>query len=92
MRRGWDGCVRRQVRNCTDGLCLLVRVAGSGYGRGRPMSTDQAAERAGEGMVLGPFVLERPIGSGGMGEVWRAVHVASGVPVAIKVIASAWVW
>ncbi len=54
------------------------------------MTTDQAAERAGEGMVLGPFVLERPIGSGGMGEVWRAVHGASGVPVAIKVIASAW--
>ena len=40
--------------------------------------------------MLGPFMLERPIGSGGMGEVWRAVHVAEQVPVAIKVIGQHW--
>jgi len=46
-------------------------------------------ERASE-VVLGPFVLARPIGSGGMGEVWLAAHAGEGVPVAIKVIAPGW--
>jgi serine/threonine protein kinase len=35
---------------------------------------------------LGPFVLEYPIGRGGMGEVWLAHHRVDGVPVAIKVL------
>ena len=35
---------------------------------------------------LGPFDLFEPIGRGGMGEVWRGVHRAQGVPVAIKVL------
>jgi len=33
---------------------------------------------------LGDFQLLSPLGSGGMGEVWRAVHRTSGVHVAIK--------
>jgi serine/threonine protein kinase/tetratricopeptide (TPR) repeat protein len=37
-------------------------------------------------LSLGPFDLSRPLGRGGMGEVWHAVHTASGVPVAIKVL------
>ncbi len=56
------------------------------------MSTVEAA--SGEGGVrraaLGPFVLERMIGSGGMGEVWRGVHRDEQVPVAIKVIGQHW--
>ena len=39
---------------------------------------------------LGPFVLERPIGAGGMGEVWRAMHRDEHTPVAIKVIGPHW--
>lgn len=35
---------------------------------------------------LGPFLLTRPIGKGGMGEVWRAQHTDQNVPVAIKVM------
>lgn len=35
---------------------------------------------------LGPFRLDRPLGRGGMAEVWRAVHAAQGVPVAIKLL------
>ena len=35
---------------------------------------------------LGPFSLERPIARGGMAEVWRGVHAAEQVPVAIKVL------
>lgn len=48
--------------------------------------SEEGARRA----ALGPFVLERPIGSGGMGEVWRAVHRGDQVPVAIKVIGPQW--
>jgi len=32
------------------------------------------------------FELRNPIGRGGMGEVWEGVHVASGVPVAVKIL------
>lgn len=35
---------------------------------------------------LGPFQLEAPIGSGAMGEVWRARHGERGVPAAVKVL------
>jgi serine/threonine protein kinase/tetratricopeptide (TPR) repeat protein len=35
---------------------------------------------------LGPFDLDRPIGRGGMGEVWSAVHREHGVRVAIKLL------
>ncbi len=53
---------------------------------GETASHEQEVRRA----ALGPFVLERPIGSGGMGEVWRAVHREEQVPVAIKVIGQHW--
>jgi eukaryotic-like serine/threonine-protein kinase len=36
--------------------------------------------------TLGPFALRAPLDRGGMGVVWRAVHEASDVPVAIKLI------
>lgn len=35
---------------------------------------------------LGPFEFEEPVGKGGMGEVWRGVHLAQGTAVAIKVL------
>ena len=38
---------------------------------------------------LGPFRLVSTLGAGGMGEIWRAEHEETGLPVAIKVIKSA---
>ena len=35
---------------------------------------------------LGPFSLERPIGKGAMGEVWRATDTALSREVAVKVL------
>jgi eukaryotic-like serine/threonine-protein kinase len=41
--------------------------------------------RAGE-IIAGRYELEREIGSGGMGAVWKARHMTLGTPVAIKLI------
>jgi eukaryotic-like serine/threonine-protein kinase len=35
---------------------------------------------------VGPFEVDKRIGQGGMGQVWRGVHREQGVPVAVKVI------
>jgi serine/threonine protein kinase len=35
---------------------------------------------------LGPFLLDQPIGRGGMGTVWSAKHATQGVPVAVKLV------
>ncbi len=37
-------------------------------------------------LSVGAFELESPIASGGMGQVWKGMHRASGTPVAIKVL------
>jgi len=35
---------------------------------------------------IGPFILEEPIGRGGMAEVWGAVHEREGAPAAVKIL------
>src|SRR5687768_8521134 len=40
-------------------------------------------------VAVGPFALVEPIGRGGMGTVWRAVHVLSSTVVAVKVLRAA---
>ncbi|MFU8805933.1 MAG: protein kinase domain-containing protein, partial [Bradymonadaceae bacterium] len=37
-------------------------------------------------IILGPFVLEKPIGQGGMGAVWKGRHIAQNEPVAVKIM------
>jgi len=49
-------------------------------------STASAAVVSGPAIPLGPFLLDRCIGRGGMAEVWSGVHAAQGVPVAVKVM------
>ncbi len=41
-------------------------------------------------IALGPFVVQAPLGHGGMGEVWAGVHAAQGLPVAVKVLTAEW--
>ena len=36
--------------------------------------------------AVGPFLLELPLGQGGMGSVWRARHQPSGAAVAVKLV------
>lgn len=38
---------------------------------------------------LGPFEIQSQFASGGMGEIWRGIHIEQQVPVAIKVITGA---
>ena len=42
------------------------------------------------GVRVGAFVLERRVGVGGMGEVWKARHEEHGEPVAVKIISEQW--
>lgn len=41
---------------------------------------------------LGPFDLSEPIGKGGMGVVWKGVHRASNLPVAVKALRGDRAW
>ena len=45
-------------------------------------------DNLGEGLSIGPYDLQAPVGSGGMGRVWAARHRPSGRQVAIKVLTS----
>jgi eukaryotic-like serine/threonine-protein kinase len=49
-----------------------------------------AARRA--PIPVGPFALQRRIGEGGMGLVWQALHPATGVRAAVKVLRSGKAW
>jgi serine/threonine-protein kinase len=37
-------------------------------------------------IVAGKYALERLVGQGGMGEVWKARHVSLGEPIAVKLL------
>ncbi len=52
------------------------------------MASLRSDDNLGEGLSLGPYDLQAPVGSGGMGRVWAARHRPSGSRVAIKVLTS----
>jgi serine/threonine-protein kinase len=47
---------------------------------------DESADRSDTGQILGPYRLERTLGEGAVGTVYRAVRIADGQVVAIKVL------
>ena len=51
-----------------------------------PVTESHDPARPWGGIPLGPYVLDRLVGSGGMGEVWSAIHRPSDTKVAIKVM------
>ncbi len=51
--------------------------------------TIKGTSRRPPALPLGPFELHARIARGGMGEVWRGIHIKQQVPVAIKVITAA---
>ena len=54
------------------------------------MSGPKASEyRLEPGQVVGSYRIERPLGRGGMGEVYEAVHLESEYRVAVKILAEA---
>ncbi len=54
----------------------------------RKRKPNHPAKRLREGDVVGPCRLEKKIGAGGMGMVWRARHIALDRDVAVKILAS----
>jgi predicted Ser/Thr protein kinase len=54
----------------------------------RKRRPDRPAKRLREGDVVGPCRLEKKIGAGGMGMVWRARHIALDRDVAMKILSA----
>jgi len=89
---GGDEALEREVRSLLHwhqeaGSFLespaTIPVAGSGLSMAGEQTND--ADPLAAGSRLGPYQIEAPIGSGGMGEVFRAVDTRIGRKVAIKV-------
>ncbi len=68
------------------GIAGIARVAGLVDARGRGALEERRALE--EGQTLGPYRVDRPIGRGGMGEVYRARDLRLGRDVALKVLPS----
>jgi serine/threonine protein kinase/formylglycine-generating enzyme required for sulfatase activity len=87
------------LADSTDGMSSLLRAAGPcGSATTDPAFRDALARLQGDatsaapghgptpGQRIGEYRLEQPLGAGGMGTVWRAVHTRLDKPVAIKLL------
>ena len=53
---------------------------------GVPSITEGVSLAPGATLVSGTYQIEKRLGAGGMGEVWRAHNTVTGAPCAIKVV------
>ena len=51
-----------------------------------PVLAERLAGRSAGPLVVGPYVLHRPLASGGVGTVWDATHALTGRSVAVKLL------
>ena len=69
--------------------CLLESATVAPSGGGSGSATIIGTKRPSPGSTYGGYKIFRPLGKGGMGEVWEAEHVESGRRVALKVLGQA---
>jgi hypothetical protein len=69
---------------CGDGLALSRELLARGWLT--PLQADLLLNGRGDELALGPYVLLRRLGGGGMGQVFEARHRPSGRAVAVKVV------
>jgi hypothetical protein len=77
--------VAETVTAATETAAAVVETA-TDDAHARPLLDANASSALGAGKRLAHFQLERPLGRGGMGEVWLARDLALDRPVAIKVL------
>ncbi len=84
----YEGAVRTAF---LDGACRdpeLRREVEALLQQFRAVDLDKTAEALAAGVQLGPYRIEGPIGSGGMGAVYKAIDARLNRPVAIKISAA----
>jgi hypothetical protein len=81
------GAVLAPARPLRSGSALLLPLPGLlTLGLLFPALRARFSRRLGKGAALGSYILERPLGQGGMGEVFLAHHAVLGRPAALKIL------